>query len=86
LGADERPTFRVGSPTTLEGVIRELNRIDAFIGQLVDHLKIKVGDGTPETNVVGSPGNLYVSRSGGASTTLYVKETGTKTTTGWVAK
>ena len=43
------------------------------------------GIGTPEGVVTASPGTLYLNTSGGASTTLYVKETGTGNT-GWVAK
>lgn len=44
------------------------------------------GTGTPEGAVTGSPGDLYVNLSGGAATTLYVKETGAETDTGWAAK
>lgn len=43
------------------------------------------GSGTPEASVTASPGALYVDTDGGASTTLYVKESGTGST-GWVAK
>jgi hypothetical protein len=43
------------------------------------------GSGTPE-NVVKAPvGTLYTNRTGGAGSTLYVKESGTGNT-GWVAK
>lgn len=44
-----------------------------------------VGTGSPNSVVVASPGSLYVNKSGGATTTLYVKESGTGNT-GWVAK
>lgn len=43
------------------------------------------GSGSPESSVTASPGALYVDTDGGASTTLYVKESGTGNT-GWVAK
>jgi len=43
------------------------------------------GNGSPETVVTGSPGDLYSNTSGGAGTTLYVKESGVATNTGWVA-
>lgn len=43
------------------------------------------GSGTPEGNVTASVGYLYLRTDGGASTTLYVKESGTGNT-GWVAK
>ena len=48
--------------------------------------RISIGNGSPEGVVVGSPGDLYFRKNGGASTCLYVKESGTTTNTGWVAK
>lgn len=48
--------------------------------------RITTGTGTPEGAVSGSPGDLYFRRDGGASTCLYVKQSGTSTTAGWVAK
>lgn len=42
--------------------------------------------GTPEGNVTGNVGDLCINTNGGAGTTLYVKETGNNTSTGWVAK
>lgn len=46
----------------------------------------KTGAGSPNGSVTGRPGDLYTSTAGGASTTLYVKESGVGTTTGWVPK
>lgn len=43
------------------------------------------GTGTPEGSTVASVGSTYFRTDGGASTTLYVKESGTGNT-GWVAK
>lgn len=43
------------------------------------------GSGTPEGAVTAGIGTLYLRTNGGASTTLYVKESGTGNT-GWVAK
>ena len=43
------------------------------------------GSGSPESVVTAPVGSLYTRTDGGASTTLYVKETGTGST-GWVAK
>lgn len=48
--------------------------------------KVLTGTGTPEAAVVGSVGDLYTRKDGGANTTLYVKESGTNTNTGWIAK
>lgn len=42
--------------------------------------------GTPEGAITGSPGDMYHRTNGGAGTSLYVKETGTATNTGWVGK
>lgn len=44
------------------------------------------GTGDPNAAVVGQVGDLYINKSGGASTTLWVKESGNGTNTGWVAK
>lgn len=46
---------------------------------------IQTGAGSPEGVVTADPGVLYLNTSGGASTTLYVKESGVGNT-GWVAK
>lgn len=43
------------------------------------------GSGTPESVITAPMGSLYLNQSGGAGTTLYVKESGTGNT-GWVAK
>ena len=43
------------------------------------------GEGSPEGVVSAGVGTLYINSLGGATTTLYVKETGTGNT-GWVAK
>ncbi len=47
---------------------------------------ISVGSGSPEGVVTANPGSLFLNLTGGANTTLYVKESGTATNTGWVAK
>lgn len=46
----------------------------------------KRGTGSPENVVTGSVGDLYTRTDGGANTTLYVKESGNNSNTGWVAK
>lgn len=47
--------------------------------------RIMVGTGSPESVVTAPVGSLWLRTNGGASTTLYVKESGTGTT-GWVGK
>ena len=47
---------------------------------------IQVGVGSPNGVVSAAPGSLYMNTSGGAGNSLWVKETGVGTNTGWVAK
>ena len=49
------------------------------------NMKIVTGAGTPEGAVTAPIGSLYLNTSGGASTTLYVKTSGSGNT-GWTAK
>lgn len=46
---------------------------------------IRSGSGSPESAVTGNVCDLYLRTDGGASTTMYIKESGTGNT-GWVAK
>jgi len=48
--------------------------------------KVLAGTGDPNGAVLGSVGDMYVRKDGGAGTTLYVKEAGANTTAGWAAK
>lgn len=54
--------------------------------ELINGSMLYQSTGSPNGAVTGSPGDLYINGSGGASTTLWVKETGTSTNTGWVGK
>jgi len=49
-------------------------------------LKITSGTGSPEGVVTGDIGDLYINKSGGANTTLYVKTSASGENTGWTAK
>lgn len=44
------------------------------------------GEGDPDGVVAAPVGTAYLRTDGGTSTTLYVKETGGETSSGWVAK
>lgn len=44
------------------------------------------GAGSPNGGVTGNPCDIYLNTNGGTGTTLYVKETGSGTSSGWVAK
>lgn len=51
---------------------------------LTDALAISSGSGSPESVLTRPPGSVYLRTDGGASTVLYLKESGTGNT-GWVA-
>jgi len=67
----------INGTTTARGVAQIL---------LGNGVTISQGSGSPNGMVTGSPGDLYLNKSGGASNTLFVKESGLNTNTGWVAK
>lgn len=73
---------------THEGVA-ELNRMLQFLFETVagdgDQRRVFNGIGSPEGSVVAGIGSIYMRSDGGASTSIYVKESGTGAT-GWVAK
>ena len=48
--------------------------------------KILSGTGSPQGVVAAPVGSIFLRTDGGTSTTFYVKETGTTTSSGWVAK
>jgi hypothetical protein len=66
----------------------ELQQIIDIIALAVPDLRglLFVGSGDPNTVVTASPPALYLNRTAGAATTLYVKESGAATNTGWVGK
>lgn len=47
---------------------------------------VRSGTGSPNGTISGNPCDLYTNTSGGAGTTLYVKESGIGNTSGWVGK
>lgn len=62
---------------------RNFRAVDSALGALTS--RVLYGSGTPEAAVAAPVGVIYLRSDGGASTTLYVKESGTGNT-GWVAK
>lgn len=66
------------------GMAPEIRYIDDF--QPSTFRRIKTGSGDPNGSAVGSPGDMYTNASGGAGATLWIKESGAGTDTGWVAK
>jgi hypothetical protein len=47
---------------------------------------IQAGTGSPQSAVTGNVGDLWLQIDGGAGTTLWVKESGNATNTGWTGK
>lgn len=66
-----------------EREFEQIERVFAVLQVMTD--RIKVGTATPEGAVTADVGTLFIRTDGGASTVLYVKESGTGNT-GWVAK
>jgi hypothetical protein len=62
-----------------------LRRVVMSVNAL-DDARVLTGVGSPEGVVTASVGQLYTDTAGGAGTTLYVKESGVNTKTGWAAK
>ena len=73
---------------THEGVA-ELNRMLMKLFENIagdgETRRIITGQGTPESSVVAGIGSIYMRTDGGASTSIYIKESGSGAT-GWVAK
>ena len=67
----------------------ELNRMIRFLYDNVagdgDTVRVYKGYGSPLNVVAAGVGSIYLRLDGGASTSVYVKESGT-TGAGWVAK
>lgn len=75
-----------GTVTTSGTITLNVTGTPSFTSVTVNGAKWSAGNGTPEGAVVGSVGDLFSRKDGGASTTLYVKESGSATNTGWIAK
>lgn len=64
-------------------VRRAFDQLFQYLGPLRE--LVFAGLGSPE-NVVTATRAIYIRLDGGAGTTLYVKESGAATNTGWVGK
>jgi hypothetical protein len=53
---------------------------------LASGVHISTGAASPNGAVVGNPGDLYLDTTRGTNSTLFVKESGVGTNTGWSAK
>ena len=54
------------------------------VGPAGTEARIFSGSGSPEGAVTGRPGDLYLNITGGAGTSIYTKESGNETNTGWI--
>jgi hypothetical protein len=78
----------VGALVINSGGFTERFRVDSTTGYVVFNAAatIRSGTGDPEGVVAAPVGSLFLRSDGGTGTTLYVKETGAATSSGWVAK
>lgn len=96
LGSGNLSNFTVAAGGNLTGggtvntngqtVTLALSNTPSVTTVTISGAKMSAGNGTPEGAVVGSIGDLFLRRDGGAATTLYVKESGAATNTGWIPK
>lgn len=65
----------------------ELQEIIDIISMAVPDLRglLFVGTGDPNTVVTASPPALYLNRAGGVGATVWYKDSGAQTNTGWTA-
>ncbi|HLX64565.1 MAG TPA: hypothetical protein VKX17_25050 [Planctomycetota bacterium] len=68
-----------------KGNVNVTNQVSAATVK-VGSATVYSGAGDPNNSVTGNPGDMYLNTSGGALTTLYIKESGSGTNTGWVGK
>lgn len=86
------PAIGSGGLAFLQGITDAINGTQGVAAPNVNQvtlgvgINISAGTGTPNGVVSGNPGDLYVSLAGGSGTTLYVKQSGANTNTGWVGK
>lgn len=84
------PAVSSGGLAFLQGITNAINGTQDVAAPGVNQntlgigINISAGTGTPNGVVLGNPGDLYVSLAGGSETTLYVKQSGANTNTGWV--
>ena len=100
LGSGESLRIEDESPESTPFVVSASGRVgigvtpDATVALSVDLTGIKFSTGALVLSGVGSPegvisaplGSMYLNSSGGTGSTLWVKESGTSTNTGWVSK
>lgn len=92
VNPDFTPARSAGGLAFLQGITNAINGTQGVAATGVSQvtlgigIKISAGTGAPNGVVTGNPADLYLNFSGGAGTTLYVKQSGANTNTGWVGK
>ena len=71
----------VKSPVTMPKTDREFQK---WCAESYD-LRVKFGTGSPAGVIVADRGTIYMRTDGGASTTMYIKESGDGLSSGWRA-
>lgn len=74
------------SMEVLQAIVNRLNglkQVNDFLATEIIGIEITIGSGSPETVVIGSPGDLYLDQTGGAASTFFIKETGVASAVGW---
>ena len=89
---DGTPARSAGGLAFLQGITNAINGTQDVVATGVNQItlgigiKVSAGTGSPSGVVSGAPGDIYLNLSGGAGTTLFVKESGVGTTAGWTGK
>lgn len=83
--ASQPSSVTISNETTLGNSSTTNTRIFGALTLASTGITWSAGSGSPEGVVTAPPGSFHSNTTGGAGTTLYVKETGTGNT-GWVAK
>lgn len=73
----EKLFYKIDAKTYVDQLILE-NLSDS-----TQFARIRCGNGTPEGNVLGNPGDVYIRRNSLTALTVYIKEAGNNTNTNW---
>lgn len=86
------PSLGSGGLAFLQGITDAINGTQGVVATGISQIELGIGTlvsagtGSPNGVVSGSPGDLYLNLAGGAGSTLFVKESGSATSSGWTGK
>jgi hypothetical protein len=78
--------IRASGTSMISLTTTEVQVIQGILRLGVNGPRFRYGTNTPENAVTGYVGDIFLRTDGGASTTFYVKESGSNSNTGWVGK